>query len=208
MDREYYNSLQEAYQQVQEQGGSRDPRSQQIKNRNKNQPEWVKNAGNAVNKFFAGNGASQNRQPTRQQQMRNSIRQNRGGGTTPTAPAAPAAPAASTPKVTTPAASTPKVTTPAASTPSAAPARQAAPAPTPKPTAPAATPAKPQEFRTKVTGISPRMDKALSGIGKWSEEELLDYANILVEQNYCDTIESALIVLQHLSPEALDEAMG
>ena len=52
------------------------------------------------------------------------------------------------------------------------------------------------------------MDKALSGIGKWSEEELLDYANILVEQNYCDTIESALIVLQHLSPEALDEAMG
>ena len=65
------------------------------------------------------------------------------------------------------------------------------------------------EFKTKVTDTgSDRLNKALSGIGKWNEETLLAYAEQLVEENYCDTIESALIVIQHLSPEVLDEALS
>ena len=234
MDREYYNSLQEAYHQIQEQGGPNDPRYQQIKNRNKNQPEWAKNAGNAINNFLFPKKTE--RKPTVQQQQRAKLR-NRGTGSTPTATETP------TPKVDTAPQSQPAAA--AAPRQAATAPRQAAAAPAPKTqpkqsgisgTSASGSPIRTSdvqrrnaaaadraskvrasggdptaggEFKTKVTDTgSARLNKALSGIGKWNEEELLDYANTLVEQNYCDTVESALIVLQHLSPEALDEALG
>ena len=190
MDREYYNSLQEAYE-LGERGPTGGYKDAKVK---------------IQNIFKKGAGGGQG---------------NKGRNSRPTPAAAPAkqTPAASP-------ASTPRA---------AAPAPKPQPKAQPKPSAPARKPgvsgtssdgkpittasvrarnqaaadkAASEQPKTKVTGISPRMDKALSGIGKWNEETLLAYAEQLVEENYCDTIESALVVLQHLSPQALDEALG
>ena len=64
------------------------------------------------------------------------------------------------------------------------------------------------EFKTKVTDTgSARLNKALTGIGKWNEE-LDPLAQHFVENNLCDSIESARVVLTHLDEEALKRLLS
>ena len=236
MDREYYQSLSEAYQQVQEQGGPNDPRrSQQIKNRNKNQPEWVKNAGNAINNFLFPKGRGE-RKPTVQQQQREKMRQNRRGRSIPN-PNPPASTPAAQPS-SQPAASSAPAAAPRAAAATPAPQPTAAPAQRPatsgtsssgqpirtsdvqrrnaatadraaKVRASGGDPTAGGEFKTKVTDTgSARLNKALSGIGKWNEETVLEFCGKLIEARLADNVDDAYVILTHLDEAWVEEALG
>ena len=59
----------------------------------------------------------------------------------------------------------------------------------------------------KPMASTPRLDAATSGIGKWNEE-LEPLAQHFVENNLCDSIESARVILTHLDQEALQRLLS
>ena len=65
------------------------------------------------------------------------------------------------------------------------------------------------EFKTKVTDTgSDRLNKALSGIGKWNEETVLEYCGKLIEARLADNVDDAYVILTHLDEAWVDEALG
>jgi outer membrane biosynthesis protein TonB len=212
MDKDLYASLQEAYQLVQEQGNTK---------------RTTVDVGAALKNVFGSKAKnSGDRRSAAAAQRRGNAPQTTKAETPTSTPASTPAPRAASPSPAPAAKPDPKPT----------PAATPAPKPTPKPESRAPkpgfradgrslnTPAADRarkvkaaggdptaggEFKTKVTDTgSARLNKALTGIGKWKEEAYMDYANALVENLYAPTIEDALIIMQHLSPDVLDEALS
>jgi outer membrane biosynthesis protein TonB len=223
MDKDLYASLQEAYQLVQEQGNTK---------------RTTVDVGAALKNVFGSKAKnSGDRRSAAAAQRRGNAPQTTKAETPTSTPASTPAPRAASPSPAPAAKPDPKPTPAAAKPdPKPTPAATPAPKPTPKPESRAPkpgfradgrslnTPAADRarkvkaaggdptaggEFKTKVTDTgSARLNKALSGIGKWKEETILQYAQDLVEGNYADTVENALVIIQHLSPEVLDEALS